>query len=252
MKREEIVQRLSRFNEYEIPLFFLRFDTANIPAIEVMNNKKEYIVKQVDLLTDFELELLYDDIIKTPVNKIFSGELNLNSSNGKPSKIFISHSSKDKDYIDKLVMLLQHMGIKEEFLFCSSNPRCGVPLGVDIYEYLKEQFISYNLHVIFVLSKNYYNSPAALNEMGAAWILQNRKTTILLPGFSDNEIKGVMNKNEIFLKLDEDNKDIRQRLNQFYDEIILEFMLPNLNLSKWEQFRDVFIDDIIQVAGSKQ
>ena len=244
MEKEKIIHQLMSLSEYEIPLFFSRFDTAKIPAIEVMNNKKEYICRQVELLKDFELELLYDDIIKVQTNKTFSEELALNSSSIKPSKIFISHSSDDKYYIEKFVLLLEHMGIKPEYLFCSSDSTYGVPLGIDIYEYLKEQFNKYNLHVIFVLSKNYYNSPAALNEMGAAWVLQSRETTILLPGFDHNDIKGVMNKNVIFIKLDEDHRNLKNRLDEFYADIISEFDLPKLAESKWGQYRDYFVDDI--------
>lgn len=248
MQKEKIIQQLMKLNEYEIPLIFLKYDAPKIPAIEVMNNKREYICRQVELLKDFELELLYDDIIKVQTNKSSSEELELNSSSIKSSKIFISHSSEDKNYISKFVLLLERMGIKSESLFCSSDSIYGVPLGTDIYEYLKEQFNKYNLHVVFMLSTNYYGSPAALNEMGAAWILQSRETTILLPGFTHDDIKGVMNKNAIFIKLDEDNKNLRHRLNEFYDEIIEEFALPKLASSKWEEYRDEFIDDINQVA----
>ena len=249
IEKEKIIQQLMNLNEYEIPLFFLRFDASEIPAIDVMNNKKEYIYRQVELLKDFELDLLYNDIIKTQSNKTFSEGLDLTSSSKKPPKIFISHSYNDKCYITKLVSLIEHMGIKSESLFCSSATVYGVPLGTDIYECLKEQFNKYNIHVIFLLSKNYYNSPDALNEMGAAWILQSRETTILVPGFNHNDIKGVVNKNAIFIKLDEDNKTLRHRLNEFYDDIIEEFELPKLASSKWEEYRDDFIDDINHVAG---
>ncbi len=247
MEKEKIVQQLMNFNEHEIPLFFLRFDKANIPAIEVMNNKKEYINRQINMLNNFDLKLLYDDIIKTSVNKTLSEELDLNSTCKKPSKIFISHSTQDKEYISKLVRLLDHIGVDEKSLFCSSDSLYGVPIGTDIFKYLKEQFNSYKLYVIFVISKNYYNSPVALNEMGAAWILQSRETTILLPGFSEEDIKGVMNKNEMFIKLDEDNRSLRNKLGQFYGNILSEFHLNKIPAAKWEEYRDEFIDDISRI-----
>lgn len=247
MERDNIVQQLMDFSEYEIPLFFLRFEAADTPAIEIMNSKKEYVYRQINLLKDFELELLNDDISKMLTNRKQLNSLNLGaSSNMKLPKIFISHSSVDIFYIKQLVLLFEQMGIKQESLFCSSDSTYGVPLERDIYEFLKEQFSSFNLHVIFVLSENYYSSPAALNEMGAAWILQNRKTTILLPGFDHKDIKGVVNRNTINIKLDDDIRTLKFRLNEFYDNIILEFSLQKLASSKWEQYRDDFIDRVNQ------
>lgn len=247
LERDNIIQKLMNFSEYEIPLFFLRFEAADTPAIDIMNNKKEYIYQQINLLKDFELELLNDDISKIQTSRNQFKSLDLGASSDiKSPKIFISHSSVDIFYIKQLILLFEQMGIKSESLFCSSDSTYGVPLERDIYEYLKEQFNSFNLHVIFVLSENYYSSPAALNEMGAAWILQNKKTMILLPDFNRNDIKGVIDRNTINIKLDDDIRTLKSRLNEFYDNIILEFGLQKLTSSKWEQYRDDFIDRVNQ------
>lgn len=247
LERDSIVRQLMNFSECEIPLFFLRFEAADTPAIEIINNKKEYIYRQINLLKDFELELLNDDINKIQNNRKQFSDLDLDAcSSIKPPKIFISHSSLDSFYIKQLVLLFEQMGIKSESLFCTSDSTYGVPLEEDIYGYLKKQFSNFNLHVIFVLSKNYYSSPAALNEMGAAWILQNRKTVILLPGFDYSDIKGVVNTNTINIKLDEDERTLKDRLSQFYESIILEFGLQKLTSSKWEQYRDDFIGRVNQ------
>ena len=40
-----------------------------------------------------------------------------------------------------------------------------------------------------MLSKNYYNSPACLNEMGAAWVLKSDYQSILIPPFDFENIK---------------------------------------------------------------
>lgn len=89
----------------------------------------------------------------------------------KQPKIFISHSSKDKNYTDMLVDLLEDMGLRENQIFCSSVPGCDIPLGKNIFDDILSQFHYNELHVIFVLSENFYNSPVCLNEMGAAWAL---------------------------------------------------------------------------------
>lgn len=82
-----------------------------------------------------------------------------NPNKNKSPKVFISHSSEDKEYVECIVDLLECIGLRDKSqLFCSSIPEYGVPLGENIYDYLKQQFESHHLHVIFVLSKNYYKS----------------------------------------------------------------------------------------------
>lgn len=162
----------------------------------------------------------------------------------KPPKIFISHSSKDKRYIKALHELFEDIGLDKTQMFCSSIPEYGIPLDEDIYEYLRSQFDEFNLHVIFVLSKNYYESTACLNEMGAAWILQNSYTTILLPKFKFSEIDGAVNPRKIGLKLDSDKHETKTRLNQLRENLVTEFELPYGNDSKWERHRDEFFDKI--------
>ena len=63
----------------------------------------------------------------------------------KSPKIFISHASKDKNYVSSIVKLLEFIGLRQEQLFCSSVPGYGIPLDEDIYDYLRQQFQEYNL-----------------------------------------------------------------------------------------------------------
>lgn len=162
----------------------------------------------------------------------------------KRPKIFISHSSLDKDNVSALVELLEGIGLNESQIFCSSIPGFDIPLNADIYDYLKTQFDSYSLHVIYILSENYYNSVACMNEMGAAWILQNKYTTILLPGFAFKQIQGAINPRQIGLKLDNEESDIKNRLGQLKCDIIEEFKLHSITDVRWEEKRDTFIKKI--------
>jgi predicted transcriptional regulator len=164
----------------------------------------------------------------------------------KKPKIFISHSSKDKNYVSQIVDFLEDIGLRSKQLFCSSVPGYNIPLSEDIYDYLKKQFQDFNLHVVFVLSKNYYESVACMNEMGAAWVLQNKYTTVLLPGFEFNEIKGAINPRQIGMKLDGDIIDIKEKLDQLKDLLTHEFGLEQIQGVHWEQKRDAFISTILQ------
>lgn len=164
----------------------------------------------------------------------------------KSPKVFISHSSQDKYYVTCLVDLLEGIGLTQDQLFCSSVPGYGIPLDEDIYDYLKKQFQSHALHVILVLSNNYYQSVACMNEMGAAWILQDKYTTILLPGFEFHEVKGAINPRQIGLKLDGDLTEVKEKLGQLKEVLLQEFGLAKIPDVRWERKRDAFITAVLQ------
>ena len=171
------------------------------------------------------------------------------SEKKKSSKIFISHSSRDLAFVQPLVELFEHIGLNSENMFCSSVAGYNVPLDGNIYDYLKEQFQSYDLRVIFMLSQNYYNSPASLNEMGAAWVLQHRYTSVLLPQFDFRDVKGVIDQMRISIKLDSEKYELKARLNELRDIIVSEIGLELSSFSQniWERHRDEFVDKVSSV-----
>ena len=71
----------------------------------------------------------------------------------KQRMIFISHSSKDKEYTKAFVDLLFAIGLNEDDIVCSSYPGLGVPLRASVYEWLVEKFQEYDLHVLYFLSQ---------------------------------------------------------------------------------------------------
>jgi len=166
----------------------------------------------------------------------------------KTPMIFISHSTGDKKYAELLVNLFESMGLDEQTVFCSSVPGYDVKLGKDIYEHLRSLFQTRDLHIIYLLSKNFYNSPASLNEMGAAWVLRKEVTSILLPGFDFSEMKGVVNNREIAIKLDEEETELKDKLNQLYEKIIEEFSLKKKSTAIWERKRDNFIQNVREIS----
>lgn len=172
----------------------------------------------------------------------FDGEKRDNIVNiSKPSKIFISHSTNDADYTKAIVELLEDIGLDENQIFCSSLREYGIKIGEDIYERLKKEFVTYDLWVFFILSDNYYKSPASLNEMGAAWVLQKEYLSVLLPEFDFRDIKGAINPNKIGIKLN--SSDIIPTLNDLKDEVCNKFGC-NITQNRWERVRNNFIDKI--------
>jgi hypothetical protein len=123
-------------------------------------------------------------------------------------KIFISHSSKNKDYGNVLVELLQGVGVKEDEIIFTSNNAYGIPIGQNIYNWLKSQ-IAEKPFVIYLLSKEYYESIACLNEMGAAWIIENEHAMLFTPNFdlSSKEFQnGAIDPREIGFYIDDEER----------------------------------------------
>lgn len=167
----------------------------------------------------------------------------------KLPKIFISHSTLDQSYVSYLVRLLELLGLNSNNLFCSSAKGYGVPLGRNIYDYLREQFQDFDLRVFFILSANYYDSVASMNEMGAAWVLQHKYTSILLPRFEFKNIKGAIDPQKLSIKLDAPESELKDKLNGLKDTLSAEFTLPHVKETVWESYRDEFIEKVQKTAS---
>lgn len=199
------------------------------------------------------------DHYQTQVSKVSKAEMDNALSNviheeskRKPQKLFISHSSKDKAYIEAFVDLLEGIGMPDDTIVCTSVPGHGIPGGAKIYDWLREQFVSCDLRVVFALSKNYYDSPASLNEMGAAWITKATDTLILLPRFEFGDIKGCIDPREIGIKLDGDEGELRHRLDELKDTLINEHSLQNITAARWERHRNGFIRKVREIAEKQK
>lgn len=166
------------------------------------------------------------------------------SAEDRQNKVFISHSSDDAEYVKAIVDLLEDIGLEQNEIICTSVDIYKIPLGRNIYDYLAEQFQNYNLHVLFILSGNYYASAACLNEMGAAWVLKHRYDAILLPGMEFEDVKGCIDKNQIGMKLDSEEGELKRRLNELQKNIAEEFSKPDMDRDKWERKRGEFLNKV--------
>lgn len=160
------------------------------------------------------------------------------------TKVFISHSGNDKNYVKILTELLESIGLNEDDIFCSSMPGYGIPLKNGIFEFLEKEFKNNDLIVLYILSDNYYKSVACLNEMGAAWVLKKDYVSILLPEFEFKKIEGAIDPRRIGIKLDSDLDDLKHRLGELKDMLIDLLNLKAVPPSRWERNRDSFINKI--------
>ena len=158
--------------------------------------------------------------------------------------IFISHSYHDRKIVDKFITLLEDMGLKDE-IFYTSIPEYGVKIGENIADRIKKEFTNKKVFVIFMLSKNYYDSVMCMHEMGAAWVLQHEYFCFLLPGYTYKEIeKGAIDIGKIGIKLNGDPSEIQERFIEFRNYIQKKFKLNKMDERKWNRKLNEFIDAI--------
>lgn len=164
--------------------------------------------------------------------------------------LFISHAYADHEIVDLFVEFLTNMGLKNEQIFYSSLPEYGVLLGENIADTIQKRLSNKKVHVIFMLSQNYYDSHMCLNEMGAAWVLQHTYTSILLPGFAYEKINGAIKAGNIGMKLDEDQGNLKVRLVQLRKQLQREFALPEMDEITWTRKMENFLNRIKEKIGS--
>lgn len=160
-------------------------------------------------------------------------------------RIFISHSSEDIDYVKPFVELLESLGLNKQTMFCSSVNGYGIPIGHNIYDYLKTEFTDKNILVLMIMSDNYYRSKPCLNEMGATWVMSKEYLTILIKGFEFNQIEGSVDQQKIGFKIT--NID---RLNEFKDKLVEGLNLIPLTDDVWNALRDKFLSKVSNLHDS--
>lgn len=160
----------------------------------------------------------------------------------KPPMVFISHSSKDKAFVEALVELLEGIGLTPETLFCSSIQGYWIGLSQNIFEALRSQFLERSLYVIFVQSPNFYQSPVSLNEMGAAWALKADYCSILTSEMDYNEMTAVVNSHEIAIKVN--TEEAPARLTEMKDSILKFLGKDDISRVVWKRKLDKFLKSV--------
>lgn len=159
------------------------------------------------------------------------------SVNKQMKKIFISHSSLDKDIVEQVIDTLEAVGVQPNQIFCSSFDGYGVKLGSDFLDTIKNELTAEVL-VLFVLSSNFHSSPVSLCEMGATWVKTNEHIPILIPPFDYNEIKGVIPTTH-GMKINEKGKFnlLKTKVENFMELSPVQFEI-------WERRRDNILQKI--------
>lgn len=151
-------------------------------------------------------------------------------------RIFISHSSKDKDIMEKFTdsILRLGIGLSHEDIFCTSIEEMGIKNGEDIRRHIRENVRSADFSFLMI-SKNYKASEICLNEMGAVWATDNRVRYYILPDVDFNEIGWLCDAYKADKLADSVALDTLEReLTDFYG-------LPH-KWGEWSRQRQNFID----------
>ena len=241
----------SDFVLYDVPEF-ISWKQSVLFELEKMK-KTDFIVNTISIIKHFNGyndRRDFDELVGalTAINENISnyGErVNNGSIKEKTKMIFISHASADKRFIKPFVELLEDLGLNEEEIICSSVPPYCIPLDGKVYEWLVDKFQNCELHMFFMLSKNYYESHACLNEMGAAWAMKHKWTGILLPEFEFSDIGGCIDATQISIKLDDnDQETLYFRLEELKDNLTDEFQLRKMSNTVWSRKRGDFLNKI--------
>jgi hypothetical protein len=168
-------------------------------------------------------------------SKIMEQEEVLRSIN--KDKIFISHSSKDKEIVNAFVEIILILGLelKRSNIFSTSLDGLDVKSGEDFKQRIKRELIEAKV-VIQMLSKNYRSSEVCLNEMGAAWVLCDRVIPFVFKDM-DYDVGFIHSNNQ---QLQIDNK---QHLLKFYDDN-KDVFVPDINSGNLNKQIDKFIREI--------
>ncbi len=133
------------------------------------------------------------------------------------SKIFISHSSIDKELVDIFVntLLICGIGFASNDIFCTSVEGLGIKTGEEWRNAIKEKIINSKVIILFI-TPHYKESEICLNEIGAAWTTDAMIIPVIVPPISFKTI-GVLFDVKQAVQLTEgvDLDELRDSLQEF-------------------------------------
>lgn len=210
-----------------------------------------------DQYTDYKEDVQIDlDHCKSYLDALFSVELRKQGAaeednapqlqqKDKAPKVFISHKKEDKAYADALVNLINFIiGADGDKIFCSSVQGYGIKQSRDIMDELKAQFDNYEVFMIIIHSPRYYQSAVCLNEMGAAWVMGSQFSSFLTTDCKAEHMRGVINKEKIFIDPNDDPDMLEAHLNDFKNDLVAFFGKGAIDENKWANARKRFVNEV--------
>ncbi|WP_396632586.1 toll/interleukin-1 receptor domain-containing protein [Maribacter sp. R86514] len=203
--------------------------------VDTVASKYEHLLtciqKKADVLVLLKRKSKFMDVVE------YYSDTIIQSPEIKMKEIFISHSSLDAKYVEKIIDILEIIGVPSDKIFCSSFEGYGVRLGNDFLQDIRKRLNSQVL-VVFVLSENFYSSVVSLCEMGATWVKTNSHIPVLIPPFDYKDVKGVIPTSN-GMKINEKPKynSLKTIVEEFLD-------LEPISNSVWERKRDNVLKEL--------
>ncbi len=168
------------------------------------------------------------------------------------NKIFISHSSKDIEFVESFVKHILRLGldIPATRIFCTSMEGHGVKSGEYIPDRLKAEVTKTSIALLFI-SDNYKKSEVCLNEVGAVWVSLEKTSVIpiLLPKVDFNQL-GFIDLNRLGLKIYE-KRDLLKLIQDNKSSLNPGFNLEILH-KQVDEFLESIKDDISNPTEQKE
>lgn len=220
------------FTDYDINGEIKLLETNLLMLVESLETKYPSISQSLQKHIDW-----YDDdkiIHLSAIEAIVDCVISLEKKDINSKRIFISHSSKDKDIVEKFIdnILQLGIGIKAEDIFCTSIEEMGVKNGKDIRKHIQTNIRNAD-YAFLLISKNYKASEICINEMGAVWAYDANVRLYLLPDVDFDEIGWLCDTR----KANMINSSIV--LDALHKEMIEYFERPDKET--WSRQREVFI-----------
>ena len=220
------------FTDYDINGEIKLLETNLLMLVESLETKYPSISQSLQKHID-----RYDDdkiIHLSAIEAIVDCVISLEKKDINSKRIFISHSSKDKDIVEKFIdnILQLGIGIKAEDIFCTSIEEMGVKNGKDFRKHIQTNIRNAD-YAFLLISKNYKASEICINEMGAVWAYDANVRLYLLPDVDFDEIGWLCDTR----KANMINSSIV--LDALHKEMIEYFERPDKET--WSRQREVFI-----------
>lgn len=165
----------------------------------------------------------------------------------RSEKIFISHSSKDLELVERFNQLLWGgIGLQHDDIFCTSIAGSDLYVGDNAPLKIREAVLQCPVSILLI-SENYKQSEICLNEMGAAWATPNRRLAIAIDPCSYGHI-GWINLTDHAIRIND-----ARGLDTLRSTIIeaLGLNQDSKAAAKWNLCKDIFLKDIERLLPIK-
>lgn len=161
-------------------------------------------------------------------------------------KVFISHASADKEIVSLFVdkILIAGYGLQQEDIFYTSREDTGVANGRNIPQEIKSMLSECSLYFLMI-SDNYRKSEVCLNEMGAAWMVDESKIRIImLPNTGFDKIGWILSLNKASDSLNEEHLDSIR-------DMLIDTIGPKNKTATWNANKKAFLEEIEAMEPEK-